>query len=761
MPPRRSFPHFRIITALAVSGLAALSLHSQADDKIDFEKQILPIFDASCFKCHSAQAKKVKGEIRLDDVAEIRTKSRTENLIFPRKPDKSLLYQVISLPEGDEDLMPPPDEAKHLPAEQIALIRKWLEQGADFGHWKSATPKPKPVAVEAEEVNPADVAVTARRIDELIEAGLAKAKREPNPAVAEDLWCRRVHLDLIGRVPSYEEMQTFLQSRDPLKRAKLVDKLLVSNGHVSAMFNYWCDTLRARDELADNVNGRFYLHYLKESIRANKPYDVWVRELVSPNGSLAEAPAVGYYLRDFGNRFASVDNTAIVFLGTQIGCAQCHDHPYDEWSRRAYHQFAAWTSGVESKRGEEMSMNKLSEGDLNGVQEAVEKKAARRTTSQRRQLENAYAMQAIEALMNEMNRQRRVVDFSVNNGSDSKGQLPADYQYPDGKPNEKISPAVLFGDAPQQAGSRPADTFAAWLTSPQNPRFALTIANRMWTRLMGAPFSGSVDSIREPEDCLNPELARYLARVMVATKFDLRHFQRIVANTRTYARQAGLPASPGTPYDFPGPVLRRMSAEQVWDSMMTLAVPELDAKISFAPPSAGDSPQLASLEGPEEVMDMVKAKAKEAAAARLKEMRRHAKPKAQPFAPSPEFSLNGLMRASELPQPTPESHFLRVFGQSNREVADAGWRAGTVPQTLIMLNSTLFDVIVKKGTPLYETLKRESGDAGRLRAVYLSILGRVPTMEETRVISSALHGTGNIETIAHTLLGTRQFLFIQ
>src|SRR6186713_2132750 len=145
MPPRRSFPHFRIITALAVSGLAALSLHSQADDKIDFEKQILPIFDGSCFKCHSAQAKKVKGEIRLDDVAEIRAKSRTENLIFPRKPEKSLLYQVISLPEGDEDIMPPADEAKRLPADQIALVRKWLEQGADFGHWKSATPKPKPV----------------------------------------------------------------------------------------------------------------------------------------------------------------------------------------------------------------------------------------------------------------------------------------------------------------------------------------------------------------------------------------------------------------------------------------------------------------------------------------------------------------------------------------------------------------------------------------------------------------------------------------
>jgi hypothetical protein len=114
-----------------------------------------------------------------------------------------------------------------------------------------------------------------------------------------------------------------------------------------------------------------------------------------------------------------------------------------------------------------------------------------------------------------------------------------------------------------------------------------------------------------------------------------------------------------------------------------------------------------------------------------------------------------------LPQPAPESHFLRVFGQSNREVADGGWRSGTVPQTLVMLNSTLFDVLVRKGTPLAETFKRESGDSGRLRAVYLAILGREPSFEDMRLISSVLHGTGNTEAIAHTLLGTRQFLFIQ
>ena len=751
----RIFPSIAAALALA-AGAAGV------EEKVDFEKQILPVLDGACFKCHSAQAKKVKGEVRLDDVAAIRAKTRTSNLIFPRKPEKSLLVKVISLPEGDEAIMPPADKGKPLPAEQIALVRKWIEQGANFGEWKSATPREKPVAIEQEAVNPADVAATARRIDEIIEAALAKNKRLPNAAEPDDLWCRRVYLDLVGRVPTFEEIEPFIQSRSPQKRAKLIDSLLTSNGHVSTMFNYWCDTLRARDRLADNVPGQQYLHFLKESIRANKPYDRWVRELVSPEGNLSKAPAVGYYLRDLGNRFASVDNTAIVFLGTQIGCAQCHDHPYDEWSRRSYHQFAAWMTGLETKRLDDKPMQAVSEGDFASVKDALERNAARRTTSQRRQLENSFAMQALDGVMNKMNRgRRREADFALNNHKEASGKLPADYQYPDGKPNEAIEPAVLFGSAPGKAGARPADTFAAWLTSPENPRFALTIANRMWARLLGAAFSGSVDSVRDAEDCANPELARYLTRVMVAAKFDLRQFQRIVANTRTYARQASPPPPAAAPYDFPGPVLRRMSAEQVWDSLMTLAVPKLDEKITFAPPDSPKNEEIAALADSSEILDKVRADAREMAAEKLHEMHLHAKPKPAPFAPSPEYSVDALTRASELPQPTPESHFLRVFGQSNREVADAGWRSGTVPQTLVMLNSTLFDVIVQRGTPLYETLKKQTGDGERLRAVYLAILGRVPTMDETRIISSALHGTSNIEAIAHTLLGTRQFLFIQ
>ena len=753
----RAFPVLSPLAAyVAVVGLFAAM--GRAEEKVDFEKQILPLLDTACFKCHSAQAKKAKGDVRLDDLAAIRAKSRSDNLLFPHKPEKSRLFKVINLPEGDDDVMPPTDQKKRLTAEQIALIKTWIEQGTNFGTWKSVTPHERPVAVESEAVNPADVAATAQRIDALVEAGLAAKKKASNPLVAEDLWCRRVYLDLIGRIPTYDEMQSFLTSREAQKRAKLIDTLLASNGHISTMYNYWCDALRARDRLAENVRGDFYLNYLKTSLRANKPYDRWVREMIVSEGEVTKAPEVGYFLRDLGNRFASVDATAAIFLGTQIGCAQCHDHPYDQWTRREYHQFVAWFTALDTQRGQRME--RVSEGSIASVRETLEGESEKRTTSQRKQVERRVALEVFERMQREMMR-RQPDSFSLRSGPRTNGHLPADYQYPDGKPNEVAIPRVLFGEASMSANERPAETLAAWMTSPENPRFALTIANRLWARIMGAPFAGAVESVRDVEDTANPALSAYLAKVMVAAKFDLRQFQRIVANTRTYARQSGV-AALAVDYDFAGPVMRRMSAEQAWDSLMAMAVPDLDTKMDFTAPDTSGENKYAELNDSTSILDEVRETAKEKAKDELKEMRhpkREERPEKKPYEPSPEFGL--MTRASELPQPAPEGHFLRTFGQSNREIADGGWRSGTVPQTLVMLNSTLFDAVVQKGTPLAEAIKRNSGDSARLRAAYLAVLGRVPTMEDTRLISSTLGGTGNIQAITHTLLGTRQFLFIQ
>ncbi len=756
----RPFGFLRTLAASACSLLLPLWVWG-AEEKIDFRTQIEPVLDSACFKCHSARSKKPKGDILLDDLEAIRSRSRTKNLVFPRKPEKSLLYKVINLPAGAEDLMPPPDEGKPLSLQQIALIRTWLEQGADFGSWKSAKPKPKPLPATAGTVDISDQAAVAAHIDQLIESNLNRKGLKPNPAEADDLWCRRVYLDLVGRIPAFEEIDGFLKSKDPKKRVNLIDSVLGSRGHVSTMYNYWCDVLRARDQLAEDIQGAFYLDFIKQSIRSNTPYDAWVRQLISPEGNLWDSPAVGYYLRDFGNPFANVDNTAIAFLGTQIGCAQCHDHPYDQWSRKAYHQFAAWTSAIEAKRESPRYM-KVSDSELDGIEEVLEKQTSHRTSSERKKLENELTMTNFESVKRSLKAKDPYQIFTLHNGEQVRAKLPSDYKYPDGVADAPISPVVLFGNQPSVAKQRPADTFAAWLTAPENPRFALNIANRMWTRVFGAPFAGSIDSLRDVEDCPIPELAQYLRDVMVASHFDLRQFQRILVQTRTYSRKAGTSLASNVPYDFQGPLMRRMSAEQIWDSLLTLAVQKLDSTISFNTPDYSGFVKAKPVTDPDKILEGVLLTSKAQAKEQLKEMHRH-RPAERPAAyePKPEFSSTELRRASELPQPTPEGHFLRVFGQSNREIADGAWRSGTVPQTLFMLNSTLFDVVVKKGTPLYQAINRDSGDAARLDAAYLAILGRLPNLDEKRLISSTLNGTGNIELIAHTLLGTRQFLFIQ
>lgn len=222
-----------------------------ASGKIDFEKHVLPILERSCFECHSSKMKKPKGGIRLDDLELIRDKSRSDNLVLPHKADKSTLVKSISLKPDDDGIMPPPKAGKPLNAEEVALIRRWVEDGADFGAWTSMRAKDVTISTQNEAVNASAPQAVAARIDALIEQDLAKHGQEPRPLANDATWLRRVYLDLVGRIPTSDEARRFLFAKEGNKRARLIDELLASNGHVSHMFNYWCDLLRAKDNLAE------------------------------------------------------------------------------------------------------------------------------------------------------------------------------------------------------------------------------------------------------------------------------------------------------------------------------------------------------------------------------------------------------------------------------------------------------------------------------------------------------------------------------
>ncbi|MBL9180506.1 MAG: DUF1549 domain-containing protein, partial [Verrucomicrobiaceae bacterium] len=198
----------------------------------------------------------------------------------------------------------------------------------------------------------------SQKIDELLAKGWEKAGVKPNPPASDDVLIRRLYLDIAGRIPTLEEVQAYVKSGDPQKRAKLIDTLLASDGHTSHMFNYWADILR----LSDNVKGRLtaeaYEEWLKKQIKANTPYDQMVRNLLTTDGGVWDSGSIGFWQRD-ENKLDHLAYTVQVFLGTSIVCAQCHNHPFDKWTQMDYYHMAAFTNGMDTRsRGLEVKPQK-------------------------------------------------------------------------------------------------------------------------------------------------------------------------------------------------------------------------------------------------------------------------------------------------------------------------------------------------------------------------------------------------------------------
>ncbi|MDP1590345.1 MAG: DUF1553 domain-containing protein, partial [Prosthecobacter sp.] len=156
--------------------------------------------------------------------------------------------------------------------------------------------------------------------------------------------------------------------------------------------------------------------------------------------------------------------------------------------------------------------------------------------------------------------------------------LPHDYQYKDGKPGEKVAAKAMFGpEAVQKPGQTTLQSFADWMSSPENPRFTTVIANRMWKKAFGIGLIEPVDEMTDSTVASNPALMDYLSELMIEKQYSLKSFLRVLYNTDTYQRAATTQEVPlGEIYHFTGPILRRMSAEQIWDSLVTLSKGNVD-----------------------------------------------------------------------------------------------------------------------------------------------------------------------------------------
>ena len=569
----------------------------------------------------------------------------------------------------------------------------------------------------------------AARVDQLVEANWSRHNIKLSLPISDQAFMRRVYLDVTGTIPTGEEALRFLDSRKRDKRPVLIDRLLLSDGYVSHFYNYWADVLRIKSQLS-SIEFHGYIRWVKDVLRENTPYDQFVYELLTAEGRVSYNGAAGYFLRDQGMPLDNMANTMAIFLGTQVGCAQCHDHPFEEWTQKQFFELAAFTYGINTRV------------------DRVEMRKKRREVNaeiERRDLEEAE-----QRMINQLVRYNQ---WSISNAPKRRLRFPKDYQYDDVKPNSVATPTTIFGPSEiARPGESPRQTFARWVTSRENPFFAKVIVNRLWKKVMGVGLIEPVDAVQGAE-ASNPELLDHLAREMVQMNFNMKQFLRMLLNTEVYQRRAVYQESMEEPFHFPGPILRRMTAEQIWDSLVTL---------SMAETMTNDYEQTQAYRFPQ--FDLLRASAREVVDMGLRlqadrERSRRRKKKVQRNAPD-------LARASEMRQPVPAGHFLRDFGASDRELIDGGNTDPTVTQILTLINGRHHYQIVREGSALTRLLKRYDKDPrARARVVYLSILGREPNRNELRLAQTVFKEAkqpkrGNNELV-WILLNTPEFMFIQ
>jgi hypothetical protein len=346
-------------------------------------------------------------------------------------------------------------------------------------------------------------------IDELVQAKWKKLKLLPSVVADDTTFLRRAYLDCIGTLPTPAEVRDFLTDGDAEKRAKVIDRLLARNEYADYWAVKWGDLLRnQRKNSKENQRGTFAFHaWIRNAFATNMAYDEFVRNIVAAQGTVDQHPPVIWY-RTVRNLTHQTNDTAQLFLGMRINCAQCHHHPYEKWSQDDYYAFQAFFSRMGRKSGD---------------------------TAQ----EPAIFVQPGAG--------------GVRNPSTGKTLMPRGLDGPE---------AVVGED--EDARQKLVD----WMAAPDNPFFARAIVNRMWAHFLGRGLVEPVDDMRVTNPPSNPELLDAMAKDLIAHKFDLKHLIRTIMTSTTYQLSSDpRPENIHDQQNYARAYPRRMPAEVMLDAI--------------------------------------------------------------------------------------------------------------------------------------------------------------------------------------------------
>lgn len=341
-------------------------------------------------------------------------------------------------------------------------------------------------------------------IDELVNLKLKQLRMDPAPRCSDEVFLRRVYLDLVGMLPDEAEYQQFMSSAEPDKRDKLIDELLTRKEFTEVWVSKWAEWLMMRSSNQTSTKSvALYYTWLSEQIAANVPLDKMVRDILGASGGTFKTPQTNFYQIERDTLKVS-ENVAQIFMGMRTQCAQCHNHPFDRWTQDDYYSFAAFFSQIGRKEAEDY---------------------------------------------------RETIVFNSGGGN---------VNHPVG--GRVMEPVFLGAGKADVAGKDRREVLADWLASPQNPFFAQNFANRVWQHFFGIGIIEPVDDVRVSNPPSNEPLLKELAKRFTESNYDMRKLVREICQSEAYQRSTeSNPSNELDERNFARQQLRRIKAESMLD----------------------------------------------------------------------------------------------------------------------------------------------------------------------------------------------------
>jgi hypothetical protein len=316
--------------------------------------------------------------------------------------------------------------------------------------------------------------VDGNYIDQLVANKLEKLRIPPSGLCTDEEFIRRASIDIIGKLPEFADVETFVADQSTDKRAKLIDSLLDRKEFSEIWAKKWAEILMIKSNLDVSYKAAFlYNKWLTNKIASNEPIDKIVQELLTSSGGVFDNPATNFYEVE-RDRLKLSENVAQVLMGIRTQCAQCHNHPFDRWTMDDYYGFTAFFAQIGRKQSE---------------------------------------------------------DYRQNIVFDARG---GEVNHPVG--GAVVKPKFLGGETPDTNGKDRREALAQWMTSDANPFFAQSIANRIWAHFTGTGIVEPVDDFRVSNPASNPELLQELSKKLREYQFDFKRMVRDICNSQTYQR---------------------------------------------------------------------------------------------------------------------------------------------------------------------------------------------------------------------------------